>query len=174
MPLSTALVVLVSDTHLGAGAAHRLTSRLGAELAEADAVLHAGDLTHGSVLEALAACAPRAEIHAVAGNCDGGLGLPERLTLRIGGCAVAMLHDSGTARGRTVRLRRRFPDADLVVFGHSHVPWHAVDVRSADDHVQHHVNPGSAMQRRRAPTCTIGRVLVTDGVVASVRHIPLP
>ncbi len=97
----TTRLLLVADTHLGLGAADRLTSLIAAELAAADAVLHAGDLTHSSVLEALSAKAPQAKVYAVAGNNDRGLGLPERLALEIGGCAVAMIHDSGPVTGRS-------------------------------------------------------------------------
>ena len=75
--------------------------------------------------------------------------------------------------GRTARLRRWFPQADIVVFGHSHIPWHHVDVRPADGHVQHHVNPGSAMQRRAAPEHTAAVLQLHDGVVTDVSHIVL-
>ena len=78
---------------------------------------------------------------------------------------------AGAAAGRASRLRRWFTDADVVVFGHSHLPWYEVDVR--DGHRQHHVNPGSAMQRRRAPTCTVAHVLIAGGTVAAVRHVPV-
>jgi predicted phosphodiesterase len=81
-----------------------------------------------------------------------------------------MVHDSGPAAGRTRLLRRRFPHADVVVFGHSHLPWHEVDV-DAGGHVQHHVNPGSAILRRRAPTCTVAHVHVARGRVLDVRHV---
>ena len=70
-------------------------------------------------------------VHAVEGNNDHGLLLPERLTVDVDGCVIAMVHDSGAAAGRAARLRRWFPDADVVVFGHSHLPWHETDVRPA-------------------------------------------
>jgi predicted phosphodiesterase len=60
-----------------------------------------------------------------------------------------------------------------VVFGHSHIPWHQIDVRGADGHVQHHVNPGSAMQRRSAPEHTAATLQLRDGVVVDVSHIVL-
>jgi putative phosphoesterase len=166
-------LLLVADTHLGLGEGNRLTSRIAAHLAAADAVLHAGDISDASILEALRESAPHAEIHAVAGNTDDGLELPERITLELGGCAVALLHNSGPASGRGARLRRWFPDAHLVVFGHSHLPWHGINIRAFDNHTQHHVNPGSAIQRRRAPSCTVAQVLLAGGVVAHVQHIPV-
>jgi putative phosphoesterase len=163
-------VLLIADTHLGAGQGRRLLERIGAELAAADVVFHAGDITHASVLAELA---PYAPVHAVEGNNDPGSAWPERLSVDVDGCVVAMVHDSGAASGRTARLRRWFPDADVVVFGHSHLPWHETDVRAADGHVQHHVNPGSAMLRRRAPTCTVAQLVIDAGTVTSVRHIPV-
>ena len=72
-------------------------------------------------------------MHAVLGNNDSGLCLAERLTIDVAGCEAAMVHYSGPAIGRGRRLRRWFADADLVVFGHSHLPWYEVDVRSADE-----------------------------------------
>ena len=129
-------------------------------------VLHAGDVTEHRVLDELAALAP---VHAVLGNNDIGLPLPERCTVTLGGRTVAMVHDSGASVGRAARLRRWFPDADVVVFGHSHLPWHEVDVR-ADGHRQHHVNPGSPTERRRAPHATAAW-LVLDDTTCSVEHV---
>jgi uncharacterized protein len=163
-------VLLIADTHIGPGSAAVLTSKLSEHLAAVDVVLHAGDLTDMSVVDALLEAAPHVSVHAVAGNLDHHLHLPNRLELDIAGCAVALVHDSGPAPGRRRRLRRWFPNADLVVFGHSHLPWHEVDVRPLDGHTQHHVNPGSAVLRRRAPTCTIARVLLAGKCVVDVRH----
>ena len=159
-------VLVLADTHLDAAGAVRLVERIDAELGRADVVLHAGDVTHAAVLDALAARAP---VHAVQGNNDRDLELPDRLVITLDGCEFAMVHDSGPAAGRTTRLRRWFPGADVVVFGHSHLPWHETDVRP-DGHVQHHVNPGSAILRRRAPTCTVAHVVVDGGRVLDVRH----
>jgi predicted phosphodiesterase len=79
------------------------------------------------------------------------------------------VHDTGPAGGRAARVRAQFPDVDVVVFGHSHIPWHETHVRS-DGHVQHHVNPGSAMQARRQPHCTIAWLVLESGSVLDVRH----
>jgi putative phosphoesterase len=162
-------VLVVADTHVGAGGVGRLLARIDGELAVADVILHAGDLTDAAVLDALSRCVAGGCVHAVKGNNDRGLSLPERLAIDIDGCSVAMVHDSGAATGRRARLRRWFPHADVVVFGHSHLPWYEVDVR--DGHAQHHLNPGSAMQRRRAPTCTVAHLLIDGGAVASIRHV---
>jgi uncharacterized protein len=167
-------VLLIADTHLGRGAAAVLISKIAAHLVTADVVLHAGDITDLSVIEALVDAAPHVDVHVVAGNLDDRLDLPHRLELDIGGCAVALVHNSGSTSGRRRRLRRWFPNADLVVFGHSHVPWYEVDVRPSDGHMQHHVNPGSAVLRRRATTCTIARVHLAGACVADVRHVAIP
>lgn len=166
-------VLLIADTHLGQGQAGRLLGRIAEQLTMAEMILHAGDVTDASILDALAMHVPDKRVYAVKGNNDHGLELPERLSFDVDGCAVAMIHDSGAAVGRTTRLRRWFPAADVVVFGHSHLPWHEIDVRDSDGHVQHHVNPGSATARRRAPRCTVAHLVIDDGVVAAVHHVPL-
>ena len=162
--------LVVADTHLGRGHSARLMDRLRDAdlLGDLDAIFHAGDLVHEDVLEALAAVAP---VHAVLGNNDHGVVLPERIEVRIGGHLIAMVHDSGASAGRAARLRRWFPTADVVLFGHSHIPWHDTHV---DDrgHVQHHANPGSAIQRRRQPRCTAAVLELRSGTV-DVRIVPV-
>ncbi len=138
-----------------------------AELATADVVLHAGDIVTGDVLEALAATAPT---HAVLGNNDTELvgALPEHLVLELAGVKVGMVHDSGPRKGREARLRRNFPHADLVVFGHSHIPWNAPGVDG-----QWLLNPGSPTQRRSQPRPTIATLELSDGRIDHPRIIPV-
>ena len=164
-------VLLLADTHLRDGQEDLLVKKLRGPLETADVIIHAGDVTDASVLAALEEFAP---VRAVLGNNDRGMILPERFVVELDGCEVAAVHDSGAAEGRTARLRRWFPQADVVVFGHSHIPWHRIDVRPADGHVQHHVNPGSAMQRRSSPHHTAAVLQLHDGVVADVTHLVLP
>jgi uncharacterized protein len=161
-------VLAVADTHLGSGQSDRLMERLhAAGLTEGvDVVFHAGDLVHCDVLDALAAIAP---VHAVLGNNDRGLALPEQIEVRIGGYRIGMVHDSGPSAGRPNRLRRWFPEADVVLFGHSHIPWDETHV-DASGHVQHQVNPGSAIQRRRQPRCTVA-VLGFEADAVDVRIV---
>ena len=163
-------VLLLADTHLRDGQEALLVDKLGGHLETADVIIHAGDVIDASVLAALEEFAP---VRAVLGNNDRGMILPERFVIALDRCEVAAVHDSGPADGRTARLRRWFPQADVVVFGHSHIPWHQIDVRAADGHVQHHVNPGSAMQRRSSPNHTAAVLQVHDGVVGDVIHIML-
>jgi hypothetical protein len=121
-------------------------------------ILHAGDVCVAEVLDELADYAP---VRAVCGNNDGpdvvAWGAPETLELDIAGLPVAMIHDSGPAAGRTARMRRRFPGADLVVFGHSHIPLDQIGDRVRI------FNPGSPTDRRRQPHGTIGLLDIVDG-----------
>jgi putative phosphoesterase len=158
-------VVVLSDTH----APRRWKScppRVAEQLRGADLILHAGDVCVPGVLDELAAYAP---VHVVCGNNDGpGVvewGAPETLTLDVGGLRVAMIHDSGQATGRTARLRRRFPGAAVVVFGHSHIP---MDVTGDGIRI---FNPGSPTDRRRQPHGTLGVWQVEDGALAGARIV---
>ena len=138
-------------------------------LATAEVILHAGDVCTPDVLDFLAGIAP---VHAVLGNNDvaevAAWGAPETLQVDLGGVQVAMIHDSGQRDGRTARLRRRFPTADLVVFGHSHIP---MDVTGDGLRI---FNPGSPTDRRRQPYGTLGLLHLADGEVRSAQIVPLP
>ncbi|GGS47091.1 metallophosphoesterase family protein [Actinokineospora fastidiosa] len=159
-------VVVLSDTH----APRRWRGcppAVAAHLRDTDLILHAGDVCTADVLDELSAYAP---VHAVLGNNDGpdvaAWGAPETLELTIDGLRVAMIHDSGQATGRTARMRRRFPEADVVVFGHSHIP---MDVTGDGVRV---FNPGSPTDRRRQPHGTIGLWDVSGGELQA-RIVPV-
>jgi len=121
-------------------------------------ILHAGDVCTPDVLDELSQWAP---VHVVRGNNDGldvaTWGAPDTLTLELAGLPVAMVHDSGAAAGRPARLRRWFPDARLVVFGHSHIPLNEVHDG------QRIFNPGSPTDKRRQPEGTAGFLRIEDG-----------
>jgi hypothetical protein len=142
--------------------------RVAEHLRDADVILHAGDVCTAGVLDELAGYAP---VHAVLGNNDGpdvaAWGAPETLELDLAGLRVAMIHDSGPADGRAARMRRRFPNADLVVFGHSHIP---MDQTNAGVRI---FNPGSPTDRRRQPHGTIGILDIEDGEVVAAPIIPV-
>jgi uncharacterized protein len=150
-------VVVLADTHMRPGGRRVLPGAAVVELERADLILHAGDVVTGHLLDELAGFAPT---HAVLGNNDTELvgALPETLELDLEGVRVAMIHDSGAAKGRERRMRRRFPDADLVVFGHSHIPWDAAGLDG-----QWLFNPGSVTDKRRQPHHTFGVVELADG-----------
>ncbi|MEO7260658.1 MAG: metallophosphoesterase family protein [Jatrophihabitantaceae bacterium] len=130
-------------------------------LEHVEVILHAGDVCTPVVLDELSKWAP---VHAVRGNNDGpdvaDWGAPDTLTLELAGLPVAMVHDSGARIGRPARLRRRFPDARLVVFGHSHIPLNEVHDG------QRIFNPGSPTDKRRQPRGTVGLLLIEDGELA--------
>jgi hypothetical protein len=149
-------IAVLSDTH-----APRFWKRcpdgVARNLDGVDLILHAGDLCLPSVVQELARFAP---VLAVLGNNDGpdvaAAGVEPIVQLGIEGIQLAMLHDSGPATGRVRRMRTRFPGADVVVFGHSHIPWNTVDDG------QRLFNPGSPTDKRRQPHRTMG-MLCVDG-----------
>ncbi|MBI2710258.1 MAG: metallophosphoesterase family protein [Actinobacteria bacterium] len=160
-------VAVLADTHLAPGSARRLPDRAYDELAAADVVLHGGDIVAPEALRELRGLAP---VVAVLGNNDRALAgsLPERVDLRLAGLPVAMIHDSGPRAGRARRLHRWFPDAAVVVFGHSHLP-----VDEEGEHGQRLFNPGSATWKRLAPARTMGRWLVDSGTLVSAELVDL-
>jgi uncharacterized protein len=137
-------------------------------LRDADLILHAGDVCIAEVLDELSEFAP---VYAVSGNNDGpdvaAWGAPQAHELVLDGLRVAMLHDAGPKEGRTARMRRRFPDAALVVFGHSHIP---LDQTGAGVRI---FNPGSPTDRRRQPHGTIGLLDIEGGHLVSARIVPV-
>jgi putative phosphoesterase len=160
-------VVVLADTH----APRRWRTcppRVAEQLRGADLILHAGDVCTAAVLDELGEYAP---VVAVLGNNDGPdvgeWGAAGTVELAIGGLAVAMLHDSGPATGRLARMRRKFPRAELVVFGHSHIP---LDESAYGLRI---FNPGSPTDRRRQPTGTLGVLRVEDGHLAEAAIVPV-
>lgn len=155
-------IAVLSDTHVRDGALTG-TDTLGlpegavVEIDRADLVLHCGDVVAPGLLDRLRARKP---VHAVLGNNDTMLrgALPERLLVEVDGVRIGMVHDSGPTKGRAARVRRMFPDADVVVFGHSHAPVSEVGVDG-----QWLLNPGSPTQRRRAPAHTVGVIETRRG-----------
>jgi uncharacterized protein len=146
------LLAVISDTHLPRGT-RRLPDACLDRLAAADAILHAGDFSTTEVLDEIAAIGP--PLHAVHGNVDDPdvtMRLPAARLVPAEDVRIAMVHDAGAAAGRLERLRRRFPDADAVVFGHSHIPLHEQDLDGAFQIF----NPGSPTDRRRQPRHTMG------------------
>jgi putative phosphoesterase len=151
-------IAVISDTHLPRGS-RALPPRCVAELERADLILHAGDIATRGVLADVEAIGP--PVRAVRGNVDEpALDLPEARTVEAEGVRIAMIHDAGPAKGRLARLRARFPEADAVVFGHSHIPLH-----ERDDAGFQVFNPGSPTDRRRQPRHTMGLAEVEGGTV---------
>jgi putative phosphoesterase len=144
------MIAVVSDTHMPKGK-RRLPGECVEKIRAAEAVIHAGDFSTVALLSELEALCP--VVLGVYGNVDEPAlwqRLPETLAVEVGGRKVAVVHDAGPKQGRLRRLRRRFPEADAVVFGHSHLPLHE------EEGGFQIFNPGSPTERRRAPQASMG------------------
>ena len=150
-------IAIVSDTHMPRRG-RRLPTACVERLRSADLIIHAGDLI---ALEVLTELHSYGDVVAVHGNVDNAAvraALPATAAVDAEGCRIAVIHDAGPSVGRLRRVRVRFPDADAVVFGHSHIPLH----ERASDGFQI-FNPGSPTERRRAPRHTMGVAHARDG-----------
>jgi len=166
-------LVLTSDTHLPRRA-HDLPEPLWAAIDAADVVVHAGDWVDVGVLDAFEERATR--LVGVYGNNDGPLlraRLPEVARVELDGVRFAVVHETGAATGRERRCAAAFPDDDVLVFGHSHIPWDTTAAR-ADGTTLRLLNPGSPTDRRRQPTCTWMTAEVGGGRLSRVtlHHLP--
>jgi putative phosphoesterase len=166
----TQRLVLTADTHLPTRA-RDLPEKLWAAIIDADAVLHAGDWVDVSLLDALESCAKR--VIGVYGNNDGPdlrARLDEVVHVELAGVRFAMVHETGPARGREQRCAVRFPETDVLVFGHSHIPW---DTTAGNG--LRLLNPGSPTDRRRQPYCTYLTVVASGGALhdVSLHRLPL-
>ncbi|MGD6979965.1 MULTISPECIES: metallophosphoesterase family protein [Citricoccus] len=173
--MSTAPVrlLLLADTHVP-NRARALPAQVWQAVDEADVVFHAGDWQVPEVLDELESRARR--LVGVWGNNDGpGLRerLPEVARVEIGGVRFAMTHETGAARGRERRMALAFGDVDVLVFGHSHIPWDTVAGADTANPGLRLLNPGSPTDRRRQPRCTMMTALVQDGRLAEVRVVPV-
>jgi putative phosphoesterase len=160
------LVAVIADTHLPRGT-RRLPERCVELIAGSEALLHAGDFSTAAVLGELEQIGP--PVHGVHGNVDEPALrelLPETLTVNLAGKSVSMVHDAGPRRGRVERLRRAFPQADAVIFGHSHMPEHQA---SGEFQI---FNPGSPTERRRAERRSMGLMRIDRGAI-DFEHVDL-
>ncbi|MFI9024748.1 metallophosphoesterase family protein [Streptomyces sp. NPDC053560] len=162
-------LLLTADTHLPKRA-KVLPDPLLAEIARADAVLHAGDWVDTATLDLLEARARR--VIGVYGNNDGPelrARLPEVARAELGGLRFGVVHETGAAQSRERRCAERFPDLDVLVFGHSHIPWDTVAPGGL-----RLLNPGSPTDRRRQPYCTYLTLTAADGELSDVELHRLP
>jgi putative phosphoesterase len=151
-------LVLTTDTHVPQRA-RDLPTPLWTEIAAADVVIHAGDWVGEPILDAITARAAR--LIGCHGNNDGPAlraRLPEIAYATLDGLRLAVIHDSGPSKGRTERCAAGFPDVDLLVFGHSHIPWDTTAPSGL-----RLLNPGSPTDRRRQPHATYMTAAVTSG-----------
>ncbi|MQA16902.1 MAG: YfcE family phosphodiesterase [Pseudonocardiaceae bacterium] len=164
----TRLLVL-ADTHVPSRA-RELPAPVWDAVSAADVVLHAGDWVDVTLLDELQARAAR--LVGVYGNNDGQAlrsRLPEVDRVELDGLRLAMVHETGPSRGREQRCRREYPDADVLVFGHSHIPWDTTTPSGL-----RLLNPGSPTDRRRQPHCTYLTARVDDGALHDVTLHRLP
>ena len=166
MPVS---LVLTSDTHVPQRA-RDLPHSLWSVIEAADVVVHAGDWVDVALLDRLEERARR--LVAVYGNNDHGpfrRRLPEIARAEIEGIRVAVVHETGDAKGREQRCAARFPDTDVLVFGHSHIPWDTTAPTGL-----RLLNPGSPTDRRRQPFATFVTAVADDGELRDVVFHELP
>jgi hypothetical protein len=156
-------LLLIADTHIPKRASD-LPAQVWEEVAEADVVVHAGDWIAAEFLDELEARAAR--LVACWGNNDGPAlraRLPERADVTLAGLRFTVVHETGAASGREARMSRQYSDSQVLVFGHSHIPW---------DTTTHTglrlLNPGSPTDRRRQPFCTYMTARIDDGALIDV------
>ena len=155
-------LLLLADTHVPARA-RDLPPQVWAEVDRADVVVHAGDWTDVDLVDRLAArlVTRGAALLGCCGNNDGPAvraRLPEVARAEIEGLRVAVVHETGQASGRERRMDAAYPDVDVLVFGHSHIPWDTVTPQG-----MRLLNPGSPTDRRRQPACTYAVVVAEAG-----------
>jgi putative phosphoesterase len=162
-------LLLLADTHLPQRA-RDLPAEVWQEVEQADVVVHAGDWVDVGLLDALEARASR--LVGVHGNNDHGVlreRLPEVARVELDGVRIGVVHETGQAKGREERMAQAFPDLDVLVFGHSHIPWDT----TAESGLRL-LNPGSPTDRRRQPHCTYLTATARDGALHDVTLHRLP
>ncbi|CAN5310104.1 YfcE family phosphodiesterase [soil metagenome] len=160
-------LVILSDTHIPARA-RQLPESVRRAAGAADLIVHAGDWVEASVLDDLLQLGP---VLGVWGNNDGAelrSRLPEVAAFEREGVSFAVVHETGQATGREARMDAAYPDADVLLFGHSHIPWD-----STTPHGLRLLNPGSPTDRRRQPTGTFLTVTVGEGALHDVELVPV-
>jgi putative phosphoesterase len=162
-------LLLIADTHVPRRAKD-LPPQVWDEVDRADVVVHAGDWVSVDLLDALTDRAAR--LVGVYGNNDGPqlrARLPEVARADLDGVRLAVVHETGQAAGREQRCAERFPETDVLVFGHSHIPWDTVASSGL-----RLVNPGSPTDRRRQPACTYVTARIARGRLTDVSLRELP
>jgi putative phosphoesterase len=156
-------LLLLADTHVPRRA-RDLPPQVWDEVAAADVVVHAGDWVVRELLDKLTATSAR--LVACWGNNDGPelrSRLPERADVVLDGLRFTVVHETGSSAGRDARMSDLFPDTDVLVFGHSHIPWDTTTSTGL-----RLLNPGSPTDRRRQPFCTYMTASIEDGVLGDV------
>lgn len=161
-------LLLLADTHLPKRA-RQLPEQVWLAVDNADIVIHAGDWVDVSLLDDLEERASR--LIGVWGNNDGAnlrARLPEVAREVMDGIRFAVVHETGAATGREARCDTAYPGADVLVFGHSHIPWDTVTPNGL-----RLLNPGSPTDRRRQPACTYLTAVADAGSLRDVNLVTL-
>ena len=156
-------LLLIADTHVPQRA-RDLPAQVWDEVAKTDVVLHAGDWVAPELLDQLESRAAR--LVACWGNNDGPAlraRLPERAEAVLAGVRFTVVHETGAATGREARMSRLYPDSEVLVFGHSHIPWDTTTKTGL-----RLLNPGSPTDRRRQPFCSYMTASVENGALTDV------
>ncbi|MGO9385545.1 MAG: metallophosphoesterase family protein [Mycobacterium sp.] len=156
-------LLLIADTHVPKRA-RDLPTRVWDEVGKADVVIHAGDWVAPELLDTLESRSAR--LVACWGNNDGPIlraRLPERADVTLAGVRFTVVHETGAASGREARMSRLYPDSQVLVFGHSHIPWDTTTKTGL-----RLLNPGSPTDRRRQPFCSYITAVVDDGSLTDV------
>jgi putative phosphoesterase len=156
-------LLLLADTHVPLRA-RDLPTQVWDEVADADVVLHAGDWVTPELLDKLTTVTTR--LVACWGNNDGPVlrcRLPQRADTMLDGLRFTVVHETGATTGREARMSRLYPDSDVLVFGHSHIPWDTTTKTGL-----RLLNPGSPTDRRRQPSCTYMTATVDRGALTEV------
>ncbi|WP_016690962.1 metallophosphoesterase family protein [Rhodococcus rhodochrous] len=162
-------LLLLADTHVPTRA-RDLPSQVWDEVDRADVVIHAGDWMDVALLDALEERSQ--QLVACWGNNDGPIlreRLPEVARVTLDGVRVAVVHETGASTGRDKRMAAAYPDTDVLVFGHSHIPWDTTAPSGL-----RLLNPGSPTDRRRQPYCTYMTATISDGTLRDVELHRLP
>ncbi len=165
----TTRLLLIADTHLPKRA-KALPEEVWDEVERADVVIHAGDWVDVALLDELEARASR--MVGVYGNNDHGVlreRLPEVARVEIEGLRIGVVHETGDSKGREARCSAEYPDLDVLVFGHSHIPWDTTTATGL-----RLLNPGSPTDRRRQPYCTYLTATAAAGELRDVELHRLP
>jgi len=158
-------LLLIADTHVPLRA-RDLPGQIWDEVEQSDVVFHAGDWVAPELLDKLESRATR--LVACWGNNDGPAlraRLPERADVTLAGVRFTVVHETGAASGRELRMSRRYPDSDVLVFGHSHIPWDTTTKTGL-----RLLNPGSPTDRRRQPFCSY---MTAEAENAALTHVVL-
>jgi putative phosphoesterase len=162
-------MLLVADTHLPKRA-RDLPAPVWEAVDAADVVVHAGDWVDAQLLDEMERRSRW--LVGVCGNNDHGVlreRLPEEARVTVEGVRLGVVHETGPSKGREERCSARYPDLDVLVFGHSHIPWDTTTATGL-----RLLNPGSPTDRRRQPHCTYMTAVVEDGQLLQVDLMRLP